>query len=123
MILFYIWLVAAPERPVPKRAPPRPKSYPQAEALYDYTASDTDEISLHAGEKLSVLKEGKFDIISKYHYHQNHTYPSRIFCQVSIIFDIILDESGWWTGRLSNGKEGFFPGAYVRKIWNTIKYS
>ena len=62
MILFYIWLVAAPERPVPKRAPPRPKSYPQAEALYDYTASDTDEISLNAGEKLSVLKEGKFNI-------------------------------------------------------------
>ena len=64
--LFYyysILLVAAPERPVPKRAPPKqPKTYPQAEALYDYTASDTDEISLHAGEKLSVLKEGKFDI-------------------------------------------------------------
>ena len=72
MIRLYIWLVAAPERPVPKRAPPKqPKTYPQAEALYDYTASDTDEISLHAGEKLSVLKEGKFDIISKYHYHQN----------------------------------------------------
>ena len=63
--LFYyysILLVAAPERPVPKRAPPRPKSYPQAEALYDYTASDTDEISLSAGEKLFVLKEGKFTL-------------------------------------------------------------
>ena len=60
---FYIFLVAAPERPVPKRAPPKqPKTYPQAEALYDYTASDTDEISLNAGEKLSVLKEGKFNI-------------------------------------------------------------
>ena len=79
--LFYyysILLVAAPERPVPKRAPPKqPKTYPQAEALYDYTASDTDEISLHAGEKLSVLKEGKFDIISKYHYHQNLSYLSQ----------------------------------------------
>jgi len=75
---------AAPQRPAPKRQrPPKPKSYPQAEALYDYQASDTDEISLSAGEKLSVLKE---------------------------------DESGWWTGRLPNGQEGFFPGAYVRKI-------
>jgi len=75
---------AAPQRPVAKRQrPPKPQSYPQAEALYDYQASDTDEISLSAGEKLFVLKE---------------------------------DESGWWTGRLPNGQEGFFPGAYVRKI-------
>ena len=29
---------------------------------------------------------------------------------------IFSDESGWWTGRLPNGQEGFFPGAYVRKI-------
>ena len=62
MISFYVLLVAAPERPVPKRAPPKPKTYAQAEALYDYTASDTDEISLNAGEKLSVLKEGKFNV-------------------------------------------------------------
>ena len=71
-----MWLVAAPERPVPKRAPPRPKSYPQAEALYDYTASDTDEISLSAGEKLFVLKEGKVNIISKCHY-QNLLFISQ----------------------------------------------
>lgn len=73
-----------PQRPAPKpKARPKPQTYPQAEALYDYQASDTDEISLSAGEKLFVLKE---------------------------------DESGWWTGRLPNGQEGFFPGAYVRKI-------
>ena len=84
--LFYyysILLVAAPERPVPKRAPPRPKSYPQAEALYDYTASDTDEISLSAGEKLFVLKEGKLTGISIYHYQnlisQQNLLPSQYY--------------------------------------------
>ena len=43
-------------------------------------------------------------------------YFSRIYYKTIIIFDFILDESGWWTGRLSDGKEGFFPGAYVRKL-------
>ena len=102
---------------MPKRAPPKqPKTYPQAEALYDYTASDTDEISLNAGEKLSVLKEGEFDISPNITTIRALSFFSRIYYKTIIIFDFILDESGWWTGRLSNGKEGFFPGAYVRKI-------
>ena len=59
--MFFSRLASAPQRPVPKRkVPPKPQSYPQAEALYDYQASDTDEISLSAGEKLSVLKEGMY---------------------------------------------------------------
>ena len=101
---------------MPKRAPPKqPKTYPQAEALYDYTASDTDEISLNAGEKLSVLKEGKFNI-SPNITNIRALFFSRIYYKTIIIFDFILDESGWWTGRLSDGKERFFPGAYVRKL-------
>ena len=63
--LYLLILVAAPERPVAKRAPPKPQALPQAEALYDYQASDTDEISLSAGQKLSVLKEGDIYITNK----------------------------------------------------------
>ena len=29
---------------------------------------------------------------------------------------LLTDESGWWTGKRSNGDEGFFPGSYVEKI-------
>ena len=101
---------------MPKRAPPKqPKTYPQAEALYDYTASDTDEISLNAGEKLSVLKEGKFNILPNITTIREFLFDQDLLKKI-IISDFILDESGWWTGRLSNGKEGFFPGAYVRKL-------
>jgi hypothetical protein len=32
------------------------------------------------------------------------------------MFKYVSDDSGWWTGKLPNGKEGFFPGAYVRKL-------
>ena len=49
---------AAPQRPAPRKAAPKPPSLPQAEALYDYQASDTDEISLIKGQKLFILKEG-----------------------------------------------------------------
>jgi len=29
---------------------------------------------------------------------------------------ILSDDSGWWTGKLENGKQGFFPGTYVKKL-------
>ena len=59
-LIQFFSLAAAPQRPVAKRkVPPKPQTHPQAEALYDYQASDTDEISLNAGEKLSVIREGR----------------------------------------------------------------
>ena len=60
--------IAEPVREAPKRPkqrpkpPPKPPTHPQAKALYDYQASDTDEISLVAGQKLSILKEGNIEL-------------------------------------------------------------
>ena len=69
-MIFYIDLVADPVRPVPVLAPARPRPLPKlnlhAKALYDYRASETDEISLNAGERLIVLRTGTFYTTNKF---------------------------------------------------------
>ena len=51
-----------------KKPPPAPKptpSFPLVKALYDYDATDTDELSFRENDVLELLKEGKC-IISNY---------------------------------------------------------
>ena len=55
-----------PSGPVAPRPVPAPKPQvrqrpqrPQVEALYDYTATDHDEISITEGEILELVKEGR----------------------------------------------------------------
>ena len=121
-MLVFSQLAAAPQRPFSKcQRHAKPKPFTRAEVLYDYQASDSDEISLSAGEKLSILKEGMNFSANFYTYNQNRYYFSGnyYFMDKQIILIALnqfSDESGWWTGRLPNGQEGFFPGAYVRKI-------
>lgn len=43
-----------------KRPPPAPKpSLPQVKALYDYDATDTDELSFKENDIIDLLKEGE----------------------------------------------------------------
>ena len=54
--------VAPAVRPVPAPKPsvkPQPRR-PRVKALYDYTAADTDEISIAQDEVLELVKEGQF---------------------------------------------------------------
>ena len=74
-------------------------------ALYDYTAADTDEISIAQDEVLELVKEGQF---------KNYTVGSA--CATAMCYFVFLDESGWWTGKKTDGSQGFFPGAYVKKL-------
>ena len=110
----------APPRPTKRpKPPPKPPTHPQARALYDYEASDTDEISLVAGQKLSILKEGNIELSGlkqclRIIYIILHSIVFKWY--LLLIFKPFLDESGWWTGKLPNGAEGFFPGAYVQKL-------
>ena len=57
-VLVFSQLAAGPQRPFSKyQRPAKPLPYTRAEALYDYQPSDSDEISLSAGEKLSILNK------------------------------------------------------------------
>ena len=40
---------------------PKPElNYPKCKALYDYTASDHDELTFHENDIIYILQEGKF---------------------------------------------------------------
>lgn len=45
-----------PSRPKPKKAPP-PKPLKQCQALYDYDAQDTDELSFQVGDLIDIISE------------------------------------------------------------------
>ena len=70
------------------------------QAMYPYTAQDTDEISLNQDDIIEIIKEGPLS-------------SSILLFFISILF---VDSSGWWTGRLPDGREGLFPGNYIEKI-------
>lgn len=97
-------------RPLPAEGRPKPTlkrnvpQIPKVQALYDYAAQDTDEISLSEGEVLELIKEGE--------------WSKGLDCMNSISLKgcFFSDESGWWTGKNSKGMEGFFPGTYVQKL-------
>ena len=79
MFLFcYLFITETPkepQRPRQKpRPPPKPQVLPQVEALYDYQASDTDEISLTAGQKLFLLKEGNNALSKLNRYFNFHMH-------------------------------------------------
>lgn len=74
-------------------------------ALYDYTAADSDEISIAQGEVLELVKEGQFNSCTKISASAT-TFSLCVF----------PDESGWWTGKKTDGSQGFIPGAYVEKL-------
>ena len=53
-------------RPPPKarKPPPAPKpSLPQCKALYDYDATDTDELTFKENDIIEVVSQGKYDHI------------------------------------------------------------
>ena len=70
--------------------------------LYDYEAADLDEITIKEGQLVELLNEGGLNAILPRCLRVFFTFPSS-------------DESGWWTGKVG-GKEGFFPGEYVKKM-------
>ena len=73
-MLVFFQLAVAPQRPFPKhQKPAKPQSYPQAEALCNYQASDIDEISLSAGENLSIIEEG-LNFSANFHTFNHNTY-------------------------------------------------
>ena len=70
---------------------------PRVRAVYDYTAQDLDELSLWEGQVFDLVRERGY---------ASWWQRDDMVC---------LDESGWWTVRV-DGKEWFFPGAYVKKM-------
>jgi len=60
---------------------------------------------------VNLLKKGK----AMYPYTAQDT--DEISLNQDDIIEIIKeDSSGWWTGRLPDGREGLFPGNYIEKI-------
>ncbi len=60
-----------------KRPPPAPKpSLPQVKALYDYDATDTDELSFKENDILDLLKEGERPSDMALKPNVCSTYPS-----------------------------------------------
>ena len=59
-IYYYFCSKNPPARARAKKPPPAPKpSLPQVKALYDYDATDTDELSFKENDIIELLKEGK----------------------------------------------------------------
>lgn len=75
-----------------------PSEQTKVRAIYDYNATDDNELSFKANEIVTVLIKGKYLLIN------------------SKIINIFLDGSGWWQGKLANGNVGMFPSNFVENI-------
>ena len=55
------WCSTRPPPKARKKPPPAPKpNMPLCKAIYDYDATDTDELTFKEGDVIEILKEGEF---------------------------------------------------------------
>ena len=70
-------------RPPPKarKPPPAPKpSLPQCKALYDYDATDTDELTFKENDIIELVNQGECVLNSMYMYHMMHVIYDGTTC-------------------------------------------
>lgn len=63
-----------PPAKIRKKAPPPKPSGPMVKALYDYDATDTDELNFKENDIIELLKEGR-SFITWVPIHVTHCYP------------------------------------------------
>lgn len=94
-----------PPTPASRQPSPAPPAYTgvgQAEALYDYTGTDENDLPFHVGDHIIILEYVNSGMLPE------HALNSR------------AHRTDWWRGEL-RGKEGVFPSNYVKKISDTGK--
>lgn len=81
----------------------------------DVDEGDTDEESSEEEEEVDT--SGHFGAVVKYDYNARKNYELSIKVN-DIVTVISKHENGWWLGCDQDGKQGYFPGSYVKPLDN-----
>ena len=107
---------AGPPPPIPEGAAGK-KTLPPADDIYrcqfDFTSDNPDDLHMKEGDVIQVTIDDNADFSNGISFHFILYYI--FYYLIPFVQVLETDDSGWWTGT-RNGKTGFFPGNYVKKL-------